>query len=70
MTENELLEEALDAAVTRHFGTLFEVLMVGGDARAMDRFENGLKKLRAKRAEVLALVKCTETSTPVEPESS
>ena len=39
------LQDALDAAVARHFATLFEVLMVDPSEKGMQRFENGLKRL-------------------------
>ena len=39
------LDEALQAAVQRHFSTLFEVLMVDASPQGLQRFERGLKKL-------------------------
>ena len=41
----EVLERALEQAVTQYFCQLFSVLMVKPDVAAMDRFEAGLDKL-------------------------
>ena len=55
---DQLLQDALDAAVSRHFGTLFEVMMVEKDIEiAMQRFKNGLQKLADREKAVREMIK-------------
>ena len=55
---DELLAQALDAAVSRHFGTLFEVMMVEKDTDlAMRRFNGGLTRLIEREIAVRELIK-------------
>jgi hypothetical protein len=50
---DQLLKEALDAAVSRNFMTMFEVMMVEKDIDlAMERFTAGLNKLMKREAAV------------------
>ena len=52
-----LLQDALDAAVAKHFSTLFEVLMVDVSPQGFQRFERGLKKLTDTESKVAELIK-------------
>ena len=51
------LDEALQAAVQKHFATLFEVLMVDASPQGVQRFERGLKKLTDTESKVAELIK-------------
>ena len=51
------LDEALQAAVQKHFATLFEVLMVDASPQGLQRFERGLKKLTDTESKVAELIK-------------
>jgi hypothetical protein len=54
----ELFEAALDQAVIKHFGTLFEVMMVESDAdAAMKRFGKGLARLTERERIVREVIR-------------
>ena len=50
------LDAALEAAVQRHFVTLFEVLMVDASPQGLQRFEKGLRKLTDTESKVAELI--------------
>lgn len=45
LAHDELLAQALDAAIAKHFSTLFEVLLVDPSPNGLQRFQAGLKRL-------------------------
>ena len=56
--KDNLFDEALDAAVTRHVGTLFEVMMVEKDTEvAMQRFRNGLARMVEREIAVREVIR-------------
>jgi len=56
----QLLHDALDAAVSKHFSTLFEVMMVEKDTElAMQRLKNGLTKLTDREKIIRELIRKT-----------
>jgi hypothetical protein len=57
--DDKLLQDALDAAVTRHFSTLFEVLMVDPSPQGMQRFKTGLTRLASTEETVRELIRQT-----------
>ena len=54
---HELLEAALDAAVTKHFSTLFEVLMVDPSPQGVQRFKAGLTRLTETEKAVREIIR-------------
>ena len=60
MTKIVLLEDALEAAVARHFGTLFEVLLVDPSPQGLQRFQAGLKKLSDTERSVATIIEKME----------
>jgi len=58
----ELLEAALDQAVIKHFGSLFEVMMVESDINAaLKRFDKGLQKLAAREIAVRDVIRKSQS---------
>jgi hypothetical protein len=50
------LDASLEAAVTHHFLTLFDVLMTDPTDAGLERFERGLKNLIRMHVEVQAVI--------------
>ena len=58
--DEQLLQDSLDAAVSKHFSTLFEVMMVEKDTEvAMQRLKSGLTKLADREKIVRGLIRKT-----------